>query len=76
MSAKSYLGMRPGDLDATPYATYWNPEMSPMQEHVQRALVHGVAAAELGFEFTEANRLLGQGYLSLENRFARLDNGP
>lgn len=75
MSEEHYLGMRPDDLDGKPYARYWNPDMAPMQDHVQRALVHGVEAAELGFPVSEANRMLESGYLPLENGFARLDNG-
>ncbi len=75
MSGQHYLGMRPGDLDGKPYAPYWNPDMNTMQDHVQRALVHGVEAAELGFPITEANQLLESGYLALENGFTRLDNG-
>lgn len=75
MSTTKYLGMRDGDLDGKPYAKYWNPEMKPVPEHVQRALFHGVEAAELGFEISDANQLLEPGYLALENGFTRLDNG-
>lgn len=75
MSEEKYLGMRQGDLDGKPYAKYWNPEMAPLPDHVQQALVHGVEASELGFPLTEANQLLDPGYLPLENGFTRLDNG-
>jgi len=75
MSEKHYLGMRPGDLDGKPYAKYWNPQMAPVQDHVQRALIQGIEAAELGFPVSEANRMLETGYLPLENGFTRLDNG-
>lgn len=75
MNEDNYLSMKPGDLDGKPYAKYWNPEMAPMQEHVQRALIHGIEAAELGFQVTEADLLLEDGYLPLENGFTRLDNG-
>ena len=67
--------MRKGDLEGKPYAKYWNPEMAPMQEHAQRALMHGIEASALGFPITEANQLLEPGYLPLENGFTRLDNG-
>ena len=40
MSEETCLGIRPGDLDGRPYAKYWNPEMGPMQEHVQHMVVH------------------------------------
>jgi hypothetical protein len=75
MNRDGYLGMAAGDLDGKPYARYWNPEMGPMQEHVQRALVHGAEAAELGFSVSEANLLLEPGHLPLENGFTRLANG-
>ncbi|MGH0033831.1 MAG: DAPG hydrolase family protein [Myxococcota bacterium] len=75
MKSDIYLGMRPGDLDGKSYAKYWNPEMGPLPEHVQRALMHGVEAAELGFPVSEAGRLLEPGYLPLENGFTRLDDG-
>ncbi len=67
--------MRSGDLNGKPYGRHWNPEMAPMQEQVQRALLHGIEASELGFPVTEANRLLEPGYLPLENGFTRLSNG-
>lgn len=75
MNRDKYLGMRSGDLDGKPYAKYWNPEMAPMQNHVQRALTHGAEASELGFALAEANQLLEPGYLSLENGYTRLKNG-
>jgi hypothetical protein len=75
MSDEKYLGMKPGDLDGKRYAKHWNPEMAPMQNHVQRALTHGIEASELGFPVTQANQLLEHGYLQLENGFTRLENG-
>lgn len=75
MSEDKYLGMRSGDLDGKPYARHWNPDMGPMQDQVQRALMHGVEASELGFPVGEANQLLEAGYLPLENGFTRLGNG-
>jgi len=75
MKKDRYLGMAPGDLDGKPYARYWNPEMGPMQAQVQRALMHGVEASELGFAVTEANQLLEPSYLPLETGFTRLANG-
>jgi len=67
--------MRPGDLDDKPYARHWNPDMGPMQAPVERALMHGIEAAELGFPVEQADRLLEVGDLPLENGFTRLANG-
>ena len=75
MNTSNYLGMKPGDLANKPYAKYWNPEMQPMQEHVQQSLLHGAEAAELSFPLEEADRLLQAGYLELENGYTRLANG-
>ena len=75
MSEEKYLGMRDKDLAEKPFAKYWNPNMRPVPDHVQRALVHGIEASELGFPVTEANRLLETGYLPLENGVTRLKNG-
>jgi hypothetical protein len=75
MSRDRYLGMRTGDLEGKPYARYWRPEMAPMQAPVQRALLHGIEASELGFPLDEADRLLEPGALPLENGFTRLANG-
>src|SRR4051794_7489193 len=75
MSTQHYLGMRPGDLDNKPYAKYWNPRMGPMQPQAQQAILHGVEAAELGFPVAEANQLLQDGYLPLENGYTRLHSG-
>ena len=75
MSTKPYLGMRSGDLDDKAYAKYWNPDMGPMQDHVQQALMHGIEAAELGLPIAEANQLLEPGYLPLESGYTRLSNG-
>lgn len=75
MSIDKYLGMRSGDLDHKPYAKYWNPQMGEIQSQVQKALLHGVEASELGFTISEANQLLEPGYLPLENGYTRLENG-
>src|SRR5438067_3194302 len=75
MSKKIYLGMRPGDLDNKRYAKYWNPRMGPMQPQAQQAILHGTEAAELGFPVAEANQLLEDGYLPLENGYTRLNTG-
>lgn len=49
MSDEKYLGMKQGDLEGKPYAKYWNPEMGPMQDHVQRALTHGIELQNWAF---------------------------
>lgn len=75
MSKNSYLGMRADDLQGKPYAKYWNPNMQPMQQQVQDALLHGPEAAELGFAREQADQLNQPGYLPLENGTTQLDNG-
>lgn len=75
MTAQHYLGMKSGDLRGKLFAKYWNPNMASMQEQVQKALLHGVEASGLAFPIDEANRLLVDGYLPLENGFTRLDDG-
>lgn len=64
--ADVYLGMRPGDLDAKPYAGYWNPDMAPLPDLVRQAVMHGPEAAELGLSLDQADRLMAPGYLPLE----------
>lgn len=75
MSEERYLGMKLGDLNSKPCAKYWKPDMAPMQAHVQRALLHGIEASELGFPLSETEQLLKPGYLPLESDFTRLENG-
>ncbi len=75
MRKSRYLGMRPGDLEGKPYASYWNPDMKPLQDHVQNAVLHGAEAAELGFAMDQVNLLAEAGYLPLENGYTRLGNG-
>ena len=75
MTDEYYLGMRPGDLDGKPYAKFWNPDMGPMQPHVETALIKGPQAAGLGYPIEERDRVLEPGYEPLENGYTRLDNG-
>ncbi|MFA0087903.1 DAPG hydrolase family protein [Vibrio sp. 10N.261.51.F12] len=75
MTQEKYLGMRAGDLEDKPYAKYWNPHLSTMQDHALRAIAHGPEASELGFPITDVSQLLQQGYLPLENGYTCLDNG-
>lgn len=75
MTDSAYLGMRPGDLDDKPYATFWQPEMSPMPPHVIQALLRGDKARDLAFGLSDASELLNPGYLALENGYTRLGNG-
>lgn len=75
MREETYLGMRPGDLDAKPYARFWRPEMAPLSDEVTQALLRGEQSRELGFFLSESERLLEPGYLPLENGYTRLSNG-
>ncbi len=70
-----YLGMRSGDLEARPYARYWNPVMEPVQSQVQQAILHGAEASDLGFTIDRADRLKAPGYLPLENGWTTLTSG-
>jgi hypothetical protein len=75
MKTSAYLGMRPGDLDGKPYARYWNPQMQPLPEQVRRAILHGPEASELGFGIEQADLLVDDGYLPLENGRTKLHSG-
>lgn len=75
MKDGTYLGMRPGDLDAKRYARFWNPEMQPVPERVRDAVVHGPEAGELGLSLDEADRLMEAGDLPLENGTTVLASG-
>lgn len=69
-----YLGMREGDLDGKPYAKYWNPVMSPLQEQTQSGVVHGTFAQDLGFDISNVDMLLEPGYLPLENGYTLIND--
>ena len=74
-SEPRYLGYREADFEK-PYARFFSRPTRPIQDHVQRALVAGMAATEYGYEVQEAaERLAGPGYEALETGWTRLESG-
>ena len=53
-----YLGMRPGDLADKPYAKYWNPQLAPLSDATQQALLTGPLASALLPSLADAPNLL------------------
>ena len=72
---RPYAGVKPSDLEGKPYRKYWNPNISTVPVHVQRALDAGMSDAALTFTPEQADQMLEQGYLPLETGFARMVDG-
>lgn len=70
-----YLKYR--DIDhAKPYAAYFEAATRPVQDHVQQALVAGMAPTEFGYGLDRvAERLARPGYDDLETGWTRLRSG-
>ncbi len=67
-----HLGYNQNDLNNSPYAKYFNPEIAPMQEQVREAIACGGMTHELFYPFDRANELLKDGYWPIETGFARI----
>ena len=74
-SEPRYLGYREADFEK-PYARFFSRPTRPIQDHVQRALVAGMAPPEYGYEVQEAaERLAAPDYEALETGWTRLKSG-
>ncbi|MFT4261901.1 MAG: hypothetical protein QM572_00825 [Nocardioides sp.] len=70
-----YLGLRDADLDQ-PYARFFSPRTSPIQDDVQRTLTAGMAPTEYGYPIeAAAERLAAPGHDVLENGWTQLKSG-
>ncbi len=70
-----HLGMRPGELDGAPFASFFNPRMAPLPVHVRDALLHGPVAGGLLPALAEAPRLLEAGDQELEDGYGLAADG-
>jgi hypothetical protein len=70
-----HLGQREDDLRDKPFAKFWRPTMCPLVEHAREALAVGPVASPLFLALAEANSLLTEGHLPLENGYGAFDDG-
>ncbi len=70
-----YLGMRPGDLSDKLYARFWNPQLAPLAEPTQQALLIGPLAAPLLPSLAEAKDLLRPGRQPVEDGYGFAEDG-
>ena len=68
---KHYLGYSEQDLKQSPYATYYNPNLNPMQQQVVEAISIGGQAEELFPPVGEASSMQEPGYWPVETGFTR-----
>lgn len=69
--ARQHLGYNQYDLANSPYAKYFQPELSPMQEQVREAIACGGMAHELFYPADRASELLQDDYWPIETGYAR-----
>ncbi|MEM6746549.1 MAG: hypothetical protein AAF608_03920 [Pseudomonadota bacterium] len=67
--AKPYLGYSQMDLESSPYAAFYDPELKPAQPQVAEALMVGRQAQELFPPVRHAKTMLEPGYWPVETGF-------
>ncbi len=70
-----YLGYRDEDFADNPYATFFNPEIEPFQDHVLHALLAGGMPHELMYPVERAGDMLEDGYWPIETGYATMPDG-
>jgi hypothetical protein len=69
------LGYDKDDMENSPYASFYNPDMAPLPEHVVQALVAGPVASELMYPPESAAELHEEGYGAIENGYTLTPDG-
>ncbi|MER6186067.1 hypothetical protein [Streptomyces sp. NPDC001652] len=70
-----YLGYRQ-DEESKPYAKYFRPDTQPVQDHVQEALISGMAPTEYAYTIDDAARIMSRpGYHKMETGWTRVSGG-
>ena len=68
---QKHLGYNERELNDSPYAAFYRPDIGPFQEHVAEALLIGGQAPELLPPATEAAQMLEPGYGPVETGYTR-----
>ena len=66
-----HLGYSERDLNTSPYAAFYSPDMDPLQDQVAEALLIGAQAPELLPPVSEAPRMQEPGYGPMETGYTR-----
>ncbi|MFJ2241841.1 DAPG hydrolase family protein [Streptomyces sp. NPDC087859] len=70
-----YLGYRRDDK-YKPYAKYFRPDTQPVQDHIQEALISGMAPTEYAYTINDAARIMSRpGYHKMETGWTRVPGG-
>lgn len=69
------LGYDKDDIANSPYASFYNPDMAPLQEQVAEAVMVGEVAFELMYPIEKAAQIQDEGYWPVENGFTRTPQG-
>lgn len=70
-----HVGYSKPELDESPYARFFNPEIAPFQDHIAEAMLNGGVAHELMFPVDKASEMHDEGYWPVENGHARGPDG-
>ena len=70
-----YLGYRPKDLQDSPLAGYFRPDMAPLSPHAREGVLIGGQSPELFPDLSEAPSLLDPGYWPVETGYSACPDG-